>query len=317
MFSRRAFLGLAAAVPVSVSPARAAQAPQAVPASLSSIPVRKTGKAEIAFKSPGPQPNGLQATKEGLWIINQSDGSRAYLVDYDNGKVLRSFETDTVRPSGITFDGEALWIGSTFSYENVRCNATTGAVIERRPTPGAVMYTMAGDPAQRRSPLAGGPMAQARPAAAGDTPGQPQLARLTQPPSTRLQGAHGQEWRDGKLWTTCTSARTIYRLDAKTWVVEKRLLAPGNRPHGLAWEGQYLWHGDSNFGAFFKFDVESGAIVEKIQLADNDPVAHGLTIWNGTLWSLRRCRRRMQDEDLRVYSLDTALFDGSLACNSC
>ena len=96
---------------------------------LANVPVRKTGKVEIAFKSPGPQPNGLQATKDGLWIIDQSAGSKAYLVDYADGRVLRSFETDTVRPSGITFDGEALWIGSTFSYENVRCNATTGAVI--------------------------------------------------------------------------------------------------------------------------------------------------------------------------------------------
>ncbi len=136
------------------------------PPSLANVPVRKTGKVEIAFKSPGPQPNGLQATKDGLWIIDQSAGSKAYLVDYADGRVLRSFETDTVRPSGITFDGEALWIGSTFSYENVRCNATTGAVIERRPTPGSIMYTMAGDPPQRRSPLAGGPMAQARPALA-------------------------------------------------------------------------------------------------------------------------------------------------------
>ena len=105
------------------------------PPSLDKMPVRRTGKVEIAFKSPGPQPNGLQATKDGLWIIDQSAGSKVYLVDYADGRVLRSFETDTVRPSGITFDGEALWIGSTFSYENVRCNAATGAVLERRPTP--------------------------------------------------------------------------------------------------------------------------------------------------------------------------------------
>jgi outer membrane protein assembly factor BamB len=281
MVSRRAFLGLAT-LPLAGVPGRADSVPCGA-GPLSAIPVRKTGKVEIAFKSPGPQPNGLQATRDGLWIIDQSAGSRAYLVDYRDGRVLRSFDTDTVRPSGITFDGEALWIGSTFSYENVRCNAMTGAVIERRPTPGSMLYTMVGDPPNRPSPLAGGPLAQPRPAAGVASTGQP-LRRLTQPPSTQLQGAHGQEWRDGKLWTTSTSARTIFCLDAKTWVVEKRLNAPGNRPHGLAWEGRYLWHGDSNHAAFFKFDVDTGAIVEKIQLGDADPVAHGLTIWDGTLW---------------------------------
>ena len=171
MITRRALLGLAAAVPVAGG-TRAAASTCDTP-SLSSIPVRRTGKVEIAFKSPGPQPNGLQATPEGLWIIDQSAGSRASLVRYADGEVLRSFETDTVRPSGITFDGEALWIGSTFSYENVRCHASTGAVLERRPTPGSTTFSMAGDPPPRRSPLAGTPMAQARPVVARQ--GQAQL----------------------------------------------------------------------------------------------------------------------------------------------
>lgn len=283
MISRRAFFGVAAGVSAAgVSGARPVEASICNPPPLGNVPVRRTGKVEIAFKSPGPQPNGLQATKDGLWIIDQSAGSKAYLVDYADGRVLRSFETDTVRPSGITFDGEALWIGSTFSYENVRCSATTGAVIERRPTPGSIMYTMAGDPPQRRSPLAGGPLAQARPPQ-GDT-GESPLARLTQAPSNRLQGAHGQEWRDGHLWTTSTSARSIYEIEATSWMVRKIFRTPGNRPHGLAFDGRYLWHGDSNLAAFFKYDTDTGAIVEKIQLGDADPVAHGLTIWNGTLW---------------------------------
>ena len=280
MITRRAFFGLAAAVPVAGASRAAAAACEAP--SLSAIPVRRTGKIDIAFKSPGPQPNGLQATPEGLWIIDQSPGSRAYLVRYADGKVLKSFDTDTVRPSGITFDGEAIWIGSTFSYENVRCNATTGAVIERHPTPGSTTYAMAGDPPPRRSPLAGTPMAQARPAVAGQ--GQPPALRLTQDPSGRFQGAHGQEWRDGRLWTTSTSSRSVFRIEPKKWVVEQRLAAPGPRPHGLAWEGRYLWHGDGDLNAFYKFDLGSGHIVEKIQLADDDPLAHGLTIWEGTLW---------------------------------
>ena len=280
MITRRALLALAAAVPVAGG-TRAAAATCETP-SLSSIPVRRTGKVEIAFKSPGPQPNGLQATPEGLWIIDQSAGSRAYLVRYADGEVLRSFETDTVRPSGITFDGEALWIGSTFSYENVRCHGSTGAVLERRPTPGSTTYSMAGDPPPRRSPLSGTPMAQARPVVARQ--GQAPALRLTQEPSVKFQGAHGQEWRDGRLWTTSTSARSIFRIEPKQWVVEQRISAPGPRPHGLAWEGRYLWHGDGDLNAFYKFAPDTGQIVEKIQLADTDPLAHGLTIWEGTLW---------------------------------
>ncbi len=277
--SRRAFLRFAGAAPVLAAPPGVAFAAGAALQARPAIPVRRAGKVEIAFKSPTARPNGLQATPEGLWIIDQGAGSRASLVRYSDGQVIKSFDTDTVRPSGITFDGEALWIGSTFSYENVRCDATTGAVLERRPTPGCTTYTMAGDPPLRRSPLAPPPVAPAVPAAT-----TPSAVRLTQGPHGRFQGAHGQEWRDGKLWTTSTSARSIYRVDPKSWVVEQRLSVPGPRPHGLAWEGRYLWHGDGDLNAFFKYDLDSSQIVETIQLADTDPLAHGLTIWNGTLW---------------------------------
>ncbi len=137
---------------------------------------RRAGKVEIAFKSPTPRPNGLQATPEGLWIIDQGPGCRATLVRYEDGAVLRQFDTDTVLPSSITVDGEALWIGSTFSYENVRVDAKTGAVMDRKPTPGCTTYTMAGDPPARRSPLAL-PVTPPPPMAASAAPATPPLRR--------------------------------------------------------------------------------------------------------------------------------------------
>jgi hypothetical protein len=84
---------------------------------LSSVKTRKTGKVEIVFESPGmnPKPNGLQATDQGLWIIDQGPSSKAYLVDYEHGKPIREFRTETTASSGITFDGAALWIGSTYA----------------------------------------------------------------------------------------------------------------------------------------------------------------------------------------------------------
>ncbi len=273
---RRNFLTLAAAAP----------ALNAAPAKLDSIHTRKVGKVEIVFKSPGPQPNGLQATKDGLWIIDQGAGSKAYLVSYDDGKVLRSFETETDKSSGITFDGESLWIGSTYSREIVRTDAMTGKAIERHFTPGAgVIYKMVGDPPARSSPLA---KERQRPASAKKGSGQQVVGGFQQgqvmggaAPGT---GAHGQEWRDGKLWFAVPPSREIYRIDPKTWVVETKFSTAGNRPHGIGWEGKYLWAADSNWNAFFKHDPETGQMVEKIQLADSDPLPHGMTIWQGMMW---------------------------------
>lgn len=242
------------------------------------IPQRKTPKVEIVFKSPGPQPNGLQATREGLWIIDQGLGSRVSLVDF-KGKIIREFATDTERSSGITHDGETLWIGSTYSRETVRCDARTGKTIERHATPGAgVIYKKKGDPPGRSSPVPK-EMRQAAPKTTWPEP--PEWARGSRALGT---GAHGQEWRDGQLWSAVPPARHIYCIEPKTWTVERMFPTAGNRVHGIGWEGKYLWAADSNLNAFCKHDPETGVMLEQIQLGDKDPLPHGMTIWDDWMW---------------------------------
>ena len=60
-------------------------------------------KIERPFDSPGPQPNGMQATEEGLWIIDQQT-DEVHLVSYQ-GTVKKTLETGSDRGSGITHTG--------------------------------------------------------------------------------------------------------------------------------------------------------------------------------------------------------------------
>ena len=280
MMRRREFFALAAAAP-------AASAARVIDAG--KVRARKAGKVETVFKSPGPKPNGLQATKDGLWIMDQGD-NKVYLVSYQDGKVLREFLTEANAASGITFDGEALWLASTYSREIIRSSATDGKTIQKYFTPGAgVIYRMTGDPAGRGSPLA--PPRPPRQPGQGRGQGQGQGQQVGgfqqgQLLGGRAQGtgAHGMEWKDGKLWVAVPPSRMIYRMDPKEWVVEHSFPTAGNRPHGIGWEGKWLWCADSNLNAFFKHDAVSGEIVEKIQLADSDPLPHGMTIWEGMMW---------------------------------
>ncbi|HUQ92455.1 MAG TPA: hypothetical protein VM120_12310 [Bryobacteraceae bacterium] len=253
MLARRQFLALAAAAPAWAAPSK-------IDAPSRSVKVTQT------FKSPGPKPNGLQATKDGLWILDQGD-NRAYLVDY-SGKTLRTLETESKAGSGITFDGEALWLASTYSREIIRCDANTGKTLAKFPSPGAgpVSWTQG-----RGSPLAPPPKPQ--PAAA-----------VPKNASRQATGAHGLEWRNGKLWISNPPSQTIYRVDPKDMKVEFQFPTAGDRPHGLGWEGDWLWCTDSNLNAFFKHDIKTGKIHERVQLADSDPLPHGMTIWKGVLW---------------------------------
>jgi streptogramin lyase len=259
---RRQFLALAAAAPA-----------------LGSVAVRRVSKVEIVFRSPrGSKPNGLQATEQGLWIMDQGEGNRVYLVRYEDGQVLRTLDTEADRASGITFDGEALWLASTYNRLIIRADPMTGKTIAKYVAPGAgPIYRMVGDPQPRSSPLA--------PAKPNDAAPQPRQPGPQQPPGGSAgTGAHGLEFRDGRLWMALPPSRTIFRVDPAAWIVDQKFATAANRPHGVGWEGKYLWCTDSNLNAFFKHDPSTGQIMEKIQLADNNPLPHGMSIWRGMLW---------------------------------
>jgi sugar lactone lactonase YvrE len=273
MIRRREFFALAAAAPALGA------------VNLDKVRLRKAGKVENVFKSPGPKPNGLQATADGLWIMDQGN-NKVYMVAYADGKVLREFDTEANAASGITFDGEALWLASTYSREIIRCDAKTGKTIAKHFTPGAgIIYRMAGDPPARSSPLAPPrqPRSEGKRSGEGQRVGGFQMGQV-QGAGAPGTGAHGLEWREGKLWVAVPPSRMVYRINPETWVVEKRWPTVGNRPHGIGWDGKYLWVTDSNYNAFHKHDPETGDVLEKIQLADSDPLPHGMTIWQGTMW---------------------------------
>ena len=238
MVSRRSFLGFAAAVPL------AAQRPARTPRRHSPrarCPCAAPARSKIAFKSPTPRPNGLQATPEGLWIIDQGPGSRASLVRYSDGTVIRSFDTDTVRPSGHHLRRPGA-CGSARPSATRTCavDATTGAVLERRPTPGCMTYTMAGDPPAR----AGARWRRRLPHRRHGRPARTAPCRHHRRRDSRRHRRSASRARTGrngamdKLWTTATCARSIYEIDPATWTVLRVLQTPGPRPHGLAWEGR-------------------------------------------------------------------------------
>src|SRR5437867_458868 len=94
--------------------------------------------AQVRWYTPCPQPNGLQAVEEGMWVIDQKDHPlRALLLDWQDGHELRSFPTETNHSSGITWDGEHVWVASTYPPIELFEYSVNGKELRRLPTPGA------------------------------------------------------------------------------------------------------------------------------------------------------------------------------------
>jgi sugar lactone lactonase YvrE len=299
--------------------AAAAAAPMARPAAAKTVPKadldalkrRNVGKVEIAYKSPHPRPNGLQATPRGLWVQDQSPENWVTLVEYAGGKVIHEIQPDIQSASGLTVDdNNVMWIGSTYNCMHVACNPEDGRTIAKYWTPGAGrIYRKAGDPPASRSSLPPAyppPAPPAGAAARGDRAGGRGAARRGDsgpgwtgdasleyghlPPDTKNglagTGGHGVEHRAGLLYFVVPPARRLYVMDPRTWVVQDEWPTAANRPHGIGWagEGDSLWVSDSNLRAFFRHDIKTGRMVEKIQLTEKDPIIHGATVHDGYMW---------------------------------
>jgi sugar lactone lactonase YvrE len=196
---------------------------------------------ETVFTSPGPHPNGLQATAAGLWILDQQTHA-AHLVSY-TGEVLAELATGADRGSGITHDGAALWLASTYSREILRVDPATGATLARYPTPGAGQTGAHGLEWHDAS------LWIATPPAATiyqvDVSEGFQVVRFFPAPGSR---PHGLAWDGDDLWCLETNHRALYHLDTQTGHVLRKLALPPDapEPHGMTvWAGHF-WYCDAN-----------------------------------------------------------------------
>ena len=205
-----------------------------------SIPTQRVS-ATVRWYTPCPQPNGLQATEEGLWVIDQKEMPLlAMLLDWETGKALHSFPTETNHSSGITVepgkDG-AVWIASTYPPIELFRYSRDGKELRRLDTPG----------------------------------------------KSEKSGAHGLEWIDGKLWVTVPPSATTYQLDPETGKVLKSFPAPGNRPHGVGWDGNLFWVAETSKRTITAYTLE-GQPVRVLELEEGPkegPAPHGMTYWKG------------------------------------
>ena len=211
------------------------------------------------FLHPGPQPNGLQAAEDGLWVIDQVD-NHIYKLDWENGFVLERIPAEVAHSSGITLGGGYIWISSTFDVESagddgspklVKCNPD-GSTVERYDTPGSKLNVRA----------------------------------------NRVAGAHGIEWVDeDNMWAAVPPSQTVYLMDPKTMTVKRSIPCPGDRPHGLFVRGDHMWLADTTLCKIHTIDINDGTVVREIDVPS--PEVHGMTLYKDQIWFACAVTRRI------------------------
>jgi streptogramin lyase len=201
---------------------------------------------EFMFKSPGPQPNGMQAVSDGLWLLDQRT-NQIFKVSFNDGSILLTLETKSDRGSGITDTGSELWASSTYSREILKINKNNGTTIASYHTPGASQtgahglewvdgkLWMAVPPSQTIYQI---------------EPSDFSIIHIIPAPGSR---PHGIAWDNGYLWCVESNHRIIYKLNPETGEAVDKIEVPQPypEPHGLTIREGVLWYCDAGTAQIF------------------------------------------------------------------
>jgi len=227
------------------------------------VPTQRVS-ATFRWNTPGPQPNGIQATEEGVWVIDQKD-LKVYLLDWKDGHTLHSFDTETNHSSGITLEptGE-IWVSSTYPPIDLFRFSRDGKVLRRLDTPGK----------NEKSGAHGlewidGKLWVTVPPSATTYQLDPETGKVLKHFPAPGKRPHGVGWDGNLLWVAETGKRTItaYTLEGQAVRILELEAGPkeGPDPHGMTyWKGEpnqststhgQLWYCDADTRAVCTIDI--------------------------------------------------------------
>ena len=76
--------------------------------------------------------------------------------------------------------------------------------------------------------------------------------------------------------------KKIFRMNPNNGEITGEIPIPGDRAHGLAFEGDTIWMADTNRQVLFQLDSSDGRILDAIGIDGPEP--HGFTIHNGVFY---------------------------------
>ncbi|MCY4403039.1 MAG: hypothetical protein OXD54_10715 [Candidatus Poribacteria bacterium] len=209
-------------------------------------------KIEKAFRSPYSVPNGLQVTEEGLWIVDQIT-DRVILVEitcdheYHVPKHIHDIPSESSNTSGMTFGSGALWLAANGSGDRWRAVRDTDA------KSGEIFKVDA---------------------KTGET-----LGRFPVPEGGGTHGVEYDNFDEGHLWVQTLKNQEIHKVKISDWSIQHTLPLPYGRAHGTVRVEDGLWVTHTSERVIVKLDLDDGAIIDQIEVSEDYPEPHGLSIY--------------------------------------
>ena len=181
------------------------------------------------------------------------DGQHLWVTDFqtdriyelnDQGKVIRSIESPAYYPVGLAFDGKYLWNADSKGLIPQGDEYHRGKIYKIDPKDGQILQTL---PAPTPSPA-------------------------------------GLAWDGHYLWCVDNIHRKLIQFDPEDGTTIKEFRSPANGPQGITFDGEYLWISDRLQDKIYRVDPASGNVI----LITNAPGKYARDLcWDGkNLWNV-------------------------------
>jgi hypothetical protein len=211
---------------------------------------------ETLFRAPYAAPNGLQATDDGLWIVDQLT-DRVALVEmgepheFGATRILSEIPTESSNTSGMAYGGGSLWLTANGPGDLWRTPRNTDA------SDGEILRV---DPATGRT-----------------------VSRHLLPGGGGTHGIEYDHYEEGIVWLTTLHQDTISKVRISDWTVLHTIPLTHGGGHGIVRVEDGIWIAHRQDRIFLKLDLQDGHEMDRIENLAPLPEAHGLTAYEGDL----------------------------------
>ncbi|MFA6132288.1 MAG: DUF2817 domain-containing protein, partial [Patescibacteria group bacterium] len=239
---------------------------------------------------------GVAFVGDDLWVTDNAAGVQklynltSYYLDKDSFEYMNkgntSFETPSVDPKGLVYDGTYFWVADDYTNRLYKLNATTGAVVSSCMAPwsrpsGLAYYSGNLYVSDWNSDTIY--VVNATTCATSSSYASPSTS------------PHGLVHDGTNLWHADSTSSLIYKLNPATGAVVSSFASPAASERGLAWDGTYLWIADETNDLYYQINPSDGSTVNTRTVIELS--AEGITFKDSHLWSVDDLQDRIYDVD--------------------